>query len=82
MGPRVTVRDVVRSRVPVHELSKAVSPATDADLERARRDVEFRQKLLTESLDILLDELQRRRRLHATPATSAKVQSSPSAWPK
>jgi hypothetical protein len=48
----------------------------------APRDVEFRQKLLTESLDILLDELQRRRRLHATPATSAKVQSSPSAWPK
>jgi hypothetical protein len=44
---------------------KLFSPVTDADLERARRDLAFRQKLLTESLDTLLDKLQR---LRSAPA--------------
>jgi hypothetical protein len=37
---------------------KVFSPVTDAELERARGDHAFRQKLLAESLDILLDKLQ------------------------
>jgi hypothetical protein len=35
---------------------------TDADLERARSDTKFRQRLLTESLDLLLGELSKLRR--------------------
>ena len=63
---------------------KLFSPVTDADIERARRDLAFRQKLFTESLDVLLDNCSgcARHRLRAMPATSAKAQSSPSAWPK
>jgi hypothetical protein len=54
----------VRER-PAMGSPKLFSPVTDADLERARRDLAFRQKLLTESLDVLLDKLQR---LRAAPA--------------
>jgi hypothetical protein len=35
----------------------AFAPVTDADLERARRDPQFRQKLLSEHLDSLVTAL-------------------------
>ena len=44
---------------------RTFSPVTDAELERARSDKAFRQKLLTENLDALLGRLQK---LRATPA--------------
>jgi hypothetical protein len=37
------------------------SPASDADLDRARQDPEFRHKLLRQSLDMLLSRLQKQR---------------------
>jgi hypothetical protein len=43
---------------------------TDSDLARARHDKEFRQRLLTESLELLLSELGKLRR--ATP-TGARI---------
>jgi hypothetical protein len=39
---------------------------TDSDLARARRDKDFRQRLLTESLELLLGELSKLQR--ATPS--------------
>lgn len=41
------------------------SPVTDAELDRARYDLAFRQKLLADNLDFLLDKLQA---LRAAPA--------------
>jgi hypothetical protein len=43
-------------------------PLTDADLSRARTDPAFRQKLLEQSLDALLDRLQKERQ---TPSSAA-----------
>jgi hypothetical protein len=39
----------------------AFSPVTDADLARARKDPQFRQQLLAQSLDALLMGMQRMR---------------------
>ena len=39
------------------------SPVTEADLSRARTDPAFRQKLLQQSLDTLLDRLQKERQM-------------------
>lgn len=39
----------------------AFSPVTDADLARARSDPAFRQKLLTQSLELLLSRMQKMR---------------------
>jgi hypothetical protein len=44
-------------------------PVTDADLSRARTDPAFRQKLLQQSLDALLDRLQKERQM---PSSAAK----------
>jgi hypothetical protein len=41
--------------------AREYQPVTDADLARARRDAEYRQKLLTDNLDRLLVELSRLR---------------------
>ena len=38
-------------------------PVTDADLSRARTDPAFRQRLLQQSLDALLDRLQKERQM-------------------
>jgi hypothetical protein len=39
----------------------AFSPVTDAELARARSDPAFRQKLLTQNLELLLSRMQRMR---------------------
>ena len=44
------------------------SPMTEADLSRARTDPAFRQKLLQQSLDALLDRLQKERQLPSSVA--------------
>jgi hypothetical protein len=50
------------------------SPVTEADLARARRDPEFRQRLLTESLEVLLGKLQKQRRTpRAAPASPKEI---------
>jgi hypothetical protein len=46
---------------------------TDADLERARTDTNFRQRLLTESLDLLLGELSKLRRSANNEARADQV---------
>jgi hypothetical protein len=43
-------------------------PVTDADLSRARTDPAFRQKLLQQSLDALLDRLQKERQMPSSVA--------------
>ena len=43
-------------------------PVTDADLSRARTDPAFRQKLLQQSLDALLDRLQKERQMPSSAA--------------
>jgi len=43
-------------------------PVTDADLSRARTDPAFRQKLLEQSLDALLDRLQKERQMPSSAA--------------
>jgi hypothetical protein len=43
-------------------------PLTDADLSRARTDPAFRQKLLQQSLDALLDRLQKERQMPSSAA--------------
>ncbi len=50
------------------------SPITEAELARARRDPAFRQKLLTESLEVLLGKLQKQRQAsRATLATTKQM---------
>ena len=44
------------------------SPMTEADLSRARTDPAFRQKLLRQSLDALLDRLQKERQTQSAVA--------------
>ena len=44
------------------------SPMTEADLSRARTDPAFRQKLLRQSLDALLDRLQKERQMQSAVA--------------
>jgi hypothetical protein len=46
------------------------SPLTEAVLSRARADPAFRQKLLQQSLDMLLDRMQRERQI--PPSVTAK----------
>ena len=46
---------------------------TEADLARARQDVKFRQRLLTESLDLLLGELGKLRRRAPSEARADQV---------
>jgi hypothetical protein len=43
-------------------------PVTDADLSRARTDPAFRQRLLQQSLDALLDRLQKERQMPSSAA--------------
>ncbi len=46
------------------------SPVTEAELDRARRDPAFRQRLLQQSLDVLLGSLQRQRRTRRAAVAS------------
>ncbi len=48
------------------------SPVTEAELARARQDPAFRQKLLTQNLEILLGRLQKQRQALSSAAGSAK----------
>lgn len=41
--------------------------ATEEVIERSRNDPEFKQQLLTSTLERLLDELHRQRKAHASP---------------
>jgi hypothetical protein len=65
---------------PAHELLGIVytllwmdpfAPVTEADLAQARVDPEFRNKLLTRNLEILLGKIQRQRQLPRTATASA-----------
>jgi hypothetical protein len=47
------------------------SPVTEAELTRARQDPAFRQKLLTQNLEILLGKLQKQRQGPRSGAASA-----------
>ncbi len=47
--------------------ARVFSPVTEAELERARHDQAFRQRLLAENLDVLLNRLQK---LRAAPAAA------------
>jgi hypothetical protein len=50
------------------------SPVTDAELVRARQDSAFKQKLLQQSLDVLLTGMQRQRQArHSTAANQAQM---------
>jgi hypothetical protein len=42
---------------------RSFSPVTDADLSRARTDAVFRQKLLQQTLDALLERLRKERQM-------------------
>jgi hypothetical protein len=53
-------------------LMQPYSPVTDSDLARARQDPAFRQKLLTQNLDILLSSLQKHRHGPVTAGASAQ----------
>ena len=46
---------------------------TDADLARARQDADFRQRLLTESLELLLGELSKLQRTADSAARADQV---------
>jgi hypothetical protein len=46
---------------------------SDADLARARADADFRQRLLTESLELLLAELNKLQRACKDPAQSDQM---------
>ena len=48
------------------------APVSDADLARAREDPAFRQKLLTQSLELLLGRLQKQRQHPNSAAASVK----------
>ena len=48
------------------------SPVTEAELARARRDPAFRQKLLTQSLEVLLGRLQKQRQAPRSALATAK----------
>ena len=52
--------------------TRAFSPVTDAELDHARRDPAFRQKLLSQNLDALLVGLQKLRRAPRPTDASAK----------
>jgi hypothetical protein len=47
------------------------APVTEADLSRARTDPAFRQKLLQQSLDVLLGRLQKERQLLSSATTKS-----------
>jgi hypothetical protein len=49
------------------------APVTEAELARARQDSAFRQKLLQQSLDLLLSGMQRQRQSRGA-ATASEVQ--------
>ncbi|HTP92989.1 MAG TPA: hypothetical protein VMJ52_14705 [Xanthobacteraceae bacterium] len=49
------------------------SPVTDGELDRARSDPAFRQRLLTENLEALLGGL---RQLHGTPAPASEGENA------
>jgi len=49
------------------------APVTDADLAQARQDPVFRQKLLTQSLEVLLAGLQKTRSGRAGSGADAKL---------
>jgi hypothetical protein len=49
------------------------SLATDSDLARARHDKDFRQRLLTESLELLLGELSKLQRAAPNDARADQV---------
>jgi hypothetical protein len=46
------------------------SPVTEAELSRARNDPAFRQRLLQQSLDLLLGKLQKERQASRSASTS------------
>jgi hypothetical protein len=50
----------------------AFAPVSDAQLAQARRDPQFRQRLLKQSLELLLARLQKLRAKPATADTNAK----------
>jgi len=50
----------------------AFAPVTDAELAQARQDPQFRQRLLKQSLELLLAKLQKLRAKPATAKASAK----------
>jgi hypothetical protein len=50
---------------------KPYSPITEADLDRARQDPEFRHRLLQQSLDVLLSKLQKQRQAPGTAVATA-----------
>ncbi len=49
-------------------IMSSFSPVTEADLSRARADPAFRQRLLQQSLDALLDRLQKERQRQSAAA--------------
>ena len=51
----------------------AFSPVTDAELAHARQDPAFRQKLLTQSLDVLLTGIKKARTASSSSRESAKL---------
>jgi hypothetical protein len=48
----------------------AFSPVTEAQLSRARKDPAFRQRLLQQSLDLLLGKLQKERQASGSASAS------------
>ncbi len=51
----------------------AFSPVTDADLAHARQDPAFRQKLLEQSLEVLLNGIKKARAASANSREGAKL---------
>jgi hypothetical protein len=50
----------------------AFSPVTNDDLQRARSDPDFRQKMLTQNLELLLSQMQRMRNVVSSAPGGAK----------
>ena len=50
-----------------------ISEVTDAEIARARSDVAFRQRLLQQSLDALLNRLQKERQPRTATASDAQI---------
>jgi hypothetical protein len=48
-------------------------PVTEAELARARQDPAFRQKLLTQNLELLLGKLQRQRQKPRSAASATQM---------
>jgi hypothetical protein len=49
------------------------SPATDADLERARHDPAFRQRMMADNLEVLLAKLNKLRKAGASGPAAGQI---------